>query len=74
MQLKPYGLKYHSVVYRADFSLESNNGRKFVVEVVIVHRLIAPTATDAVPAAVGDAARLDVHSKLRQSAGYNEDL
>ena len=62
------------MVHRPDFFLESNDGRKFVIDVVIVHPPIAPTATITNPAAVGAAARLGADSKRRQYAGLDENL
>lgn len=56
------------MVHRLDFSLESNFGRKFVIEVFIVRLPVAPTVTITNPAAVGATARLGADLKRRQPA------
>lgn len=66
-QPEPYGL-YAPAVHHPDSCLEGNDGRKFVVDLIIVHLPIAPTVTIANPAAVGAAARQGADSKRRQSS------
>lgn len=73
VQTELYGL-HPSEVHCSDSFPVSNDDRKFLVGVVIVHPSIALTAAITNPKAVGAAARLGTDSKRRQYAGPTENL
>lgn len=56
---------HHSLVHCLDVFLESDNGRKFVGDLVMVLPPIIQTATIANPSTTGAAARLALNSKRR---------
>lgn len=61
------------MVHRPSFFRESNNGRKSVIDMVIVHPPITPAATIASSAAFGAVARPEADSKQRWHAGIDEN-